>query len=665
MNHFSFSNNEHQPSSTQGRVTSGSSSHSSRVCNNGTREQRVVYTYDLPYPVRKSLYDLMDADNSWRSLAGEYLGQSEQDIILLSHNLLRGVSPTQELLLRWEKANPRVELLFKYLLSMKHYRAMRILKPFVDPALASFCDDYQAEEFSFFLNDKHNSASSLIGAVGGQSLDTNVHNYVNLPEKVINRPNNNWNFSQLKACSKSEVKPNNSESNNSRIGSVPSQVDEDMDILYKELMIGTDDFSEDRIIGSGGFGIVYKGELKGTEVAIKRLKGLNNVSQVINELKVLNRYRIDNIVPLYGISLDGPDACIVYQYMPNGSLEDRLLCKGPDKTVLTWEQRANIGEGIAKGLNYLHTLKGKPLVHGDVKSANVLLDAQFEPKLGDFGLSRMISGFDKKGVYTHVTVTQVHGTSVYLPAEYLRQKILSPAVDTYSYGIVVLEMATGRRAFDGKKLLIDLVDEEMKAGETDATREGGIRLKDPRMGLNPNEEASNVWFHSLITLGTDCANKVKKKRPNMNQVLDFFAQCKTRDRVRRISVESCKQSSPTQCPLPDVTELKTPLELQLWYDMVKKEVPYPDSTVCPTFGSAGTRHLTDHSRFDTQSSNASSVIQNDSTSLYEDVVPSILTMEGDGGEAAAMIPLITELGISTPQNSSCSSKSQDSQPGNK
>ena len=646
---LSFSNNEQQPSSsTQGRLIG--SSHSSRGYNTGSRDQRVVYTYDLPYPVRKSLYDLMDADNSWRTLAGEYLGQSEQDITLFSHALLRGASPTGELLLRWEQKNPRVELLFKYLLSMKHYRAMRILKPFVDPALASFCDQQDhREDFNFFLNDKHSSATSLIGAVGGQSLDRKGHNYVNLvPEKVINKATNNWNFSQLKACNESEGKPNNSECMNSRIGSVSVQVDEDMDILYKELMLGTDDFSEDRIIGSGGFGIVYKGELKGTEVAIKRLKGLNNVSQVINELKVLNRYRIDNIVPLYGISLDGPDACIVYQYMPNGSLEDRLLCKGADKTVLTWEQRANIGEGIAKGLNYLHTLKGKPLVHGDVKSANVLLDAQFEPKLGDFGLSRMISGLDKKGVYTHVTVTQVHGTSVYLPAEYLRQKILSPAVDTYSYGIVVLEMATGRRAFDGKKLLIDLVDDELKAGETDSTREGGIKLKDPRMSLNPTEEASNVWFHSLITLGTDCANKVKKKRPNMNQVLDFFAQCKTRDRVRRISVESCKQSSPSQCPLPDEAELKTPLELQLWYDMVKKEAPSPDSTVCPTFGSGGTRHLTDHSRFDTDSSMHSSVIQNDSASIYEDVVPSIPPIDVDGDEAAAMIPLITELGISAP-----------------
>lgn len=219
-----------------------------------------------------------------------------------------------------------------------------------------------------------------------------------------------------------------------------SQMDDDLEVLYKELLIATDDFSQDRVIGSGGFGVgkltlcfmicplqqkrvlVYRGEWKGTQVAIKRLKGVDNVSQAITELKVLNRYRIDNILPLYGISLDGPEACVLYQYMPNGSLEDKLLDKQKTGIVLSWAQRATIGEGVARALNYLHTLKGRPLVHGDVKAANVLLDAQYEPKLGDFGLSRPLTSQDesKRGVYTHIVVTSVHGTSVYLPPEYLR-----------------------------------------------------------------------------------------------------------------------------------------------------------------------------------------------------------------------------------------------------
>ena len=274
--------------------------------------------------------------------------------------------------------------------------------------------------------------------------------------------------------------------------------------------------------------------------------------------------------------MDGPEACLLYQYLPNGSLEDRfitsfykynyfltqisfhrLLCKEHTKP-LSWMQRSNIGEGIAKALNYLHTLKGNPLVHGDVKSANVLLDQQFEPKLGDFGLARQVIG---GGMYTHCTVSAVHGTSVYLPPEYLRQKILSPAVDVYSYGIVILEMATGRRAFDGKKLLVDFVDDQVKEAGKSASNDF-TKLMDKRM-INSLE--SGNWFDSLLKLGRDCAQKIKKRRPQMIQVLEYYSQWKTRDKIRRLSAEVNNDVS----SLPTST-LKTPLELQLWYDMVKK-----------------------------------------------------------------------------------------------
>ena len=153
-----------------------------------------------------------------------------------------------------------------------------------------------------------------------------------------------------------------------------------------------------------------------------------------------------------------------------------------------------------------------------------------------------------------------------------------------------------------------------------------------------------------LTLGTDCANKVKKKRPIMKTVLDFFIQCKQRDRVRRLSVESCKRSnsSSSDCPLPDSSDLKTPLELQLWYDMLKEGTPSPESTVCPTFGSEAKTHVTDHSRFETDSSIASTLnTRTDSTSIYEDGDQSIPTIDPD---AAAVIPLITELGLSDTHN---------------
>lgn len=723
---------------------------------------------------------------------------NETQITLISHALFRGASPTNDLLIKWEQTSPKISTLFSFLYAMDHLRAMMILRPFVSEQLRSFCDQKlanlevpnitastvghtikslpqqqsmttvtQSNNNNNSDNNFFNSRSSQLGAVGGingitisQSLNSGslVHNYVNYdkPEQKIGNSSIQWNDLSgrgdddkvLNNRFEPPVKPPKLvvQLNDKTLITVKSTNEsvldgvDNMEVMYKELMLGTDDFSQDRVIGSGGFGVVYRGELKGTQVAIKRLKGIDNVAQAVNEFKVLNRYRIDNIVPLYGISLDGPEACIVYQFMPNGSLEDKLLGKGAgDKNIiLSWNQRAHIGEGIAKGLNYLHTMKGKPLVHGDVKSANVLLDAQFEPKLGDFGLSRVIQSStgipgerSGRGVYTHLTVTSVHGTSVYLPPEYLRQKILSPAVDTYSYGIVMLEMATGRRAFDGKKLLIDVVQDEIKEGERDPEREGAIKLKDPRLNINLHQSLTpmtnhaaggsllttdnsivpssintcsildntldNQWFHSLITLGLDCSNKSKKKRPSMSQVLDFYSQCKTRDRIRRISVESGAAASSTHghqqslnergesvLPPPPEVELKTPLELQLWYDMTANiaktnagvSLHPPPSTLCPTIDSTSVvgqeegLSLCNTSRAQsclssfTSRSNTESCLDMDSPSMTGLHSPSFsdinkkeesqitgeaTTADNCSGDSnvSSIIPLITELGIVT------------------
>lgn len=117
------------------------------------------------------------------------------------------------------------------------------------------------------------------------------------------------------------------------------------------------------------------------------------------ELKILNTVRHDNILPLYGYSQDGDIPCLVCQFMPNGSLEDRLQCR-QGTFPLSWKQRFNIARGTARGLQFLHTISGKPLIHGDIKSANILLDRNYEPKIGDFGLAR-------EGPLTHYTSMKV------------------------------------------------------------------------------------------------------------------------------------------------------------------------------------------------------------------------------------------------------------------
>ncbi|KIH65842.1 hypothetical protein ANCDUO_03836 [Ancylostoma duodenale] len=167
-------------------------------------------------------------------------------------------------------------------------------------------------------------------------------------------------------------------------------------VPYTELLTATSNFAESNVLGKGGYGVVYVGEWKHTKIAVKRFMTSGNkgshlqrerLRQSLQELRTLAKYRHDNILPLYAFSLEGPEPCLVYQYMSNGSLEDRLLCRR-GTPPLSWLQKKEIAEGSARGLHFLHCIASTPIIHGDVKSANILLDRHFEPKLGDFGLSR-------------------------------------------------------------------------------------------------------------------------------------------------------------------------------------------------------------------------------------------------------------------------------------
>lgn len=566
-----------------------------------------IYTYNLPYGTRKSICNLLDADQSWRTLGGQYLGLNVTELTLIGQAYLRNGSPTEELLNKLDSANVKVAEFCFYLQQINHYRALDILKPFNYSAdQTSLCGP---SPMSGSSHDKSKSDATLdtptpsftdqqpatilaanpfTGPTGGLETDWMFSQDQFLPLPIASRKSDDKNhYHQLAENrdylpSKDEnmmtdkqqqlvhldlfqqrnfaqnAPPGSCHNNrNSALKRQPLQLDQQpvdqqladpgeeivrlacannrkrtsisdqevvnqlrliMQITYNELKQASNSFAQTNILGNGGFASVYRGNWKGTDVAIKRLK-CNLMDQALNELTILNSYRIDNILPIYGISIDGPEACLVYQFMANGSLEDRLSCKKGTRP-LTWAQRAHIGEGVAKGLFYLHTLRDKPLVHGDVKSANVLLDSQFVPKLGDFGLARQV--FKAKNpqseLCTHCTVSSIHGTSVYLPSEYLRHKILSPAVDVYSYGIVLLEMATGKRAYDGKKLLIDLVEDETRSMSTGQIN---YNLKDYRL-TDETQSDRIIWLELLIKLGLNCAHKIKKRRPDMGKVLSRF-----------------------------------------------------------------------------------------------------------------------------------------------
>lgn len=264
------------------------------------------------------------------------------------------------------------------------------------------------------------------------------------------------------------------------VRSMVSMMDNTLGLSFEELREATDNFSPHRILGRGGYGVVYMATLKHSTVAVKRIScpsktaqnnpGSNQVSeeekgrwrQSLMELRISALYRHDNILPLYGHSFDGPEPCLVYQYMPMGSLEDRLLCKkiwGQEQKSfpLSWPQRMNIMVGASRGLNFLHTVSKEPLIHGDVKSGNILLDSYLEPKLGDFGLSRRGQVEVPKGA-PPLIASHIKGTLAYLPPEFIRSKHLSSKLDVYSFGVVLFEVATGFRAYSDRRSPENLVD---------------------------------------------------------------------------------------------------------------------------------------------------------------------------------------------------------------
>ncbi|KAG2657898.1 cysteine-rich receptor-like protein kinase 10 isoform X2 [Panicum virgatum] len=208
------------------------------------------------------------------------------------------------------------------------------------------------------------------------------------------------------------------------------------------LRLATDDFSEHKRLGEGGFGVVYKGDLpQGQEIAVKRLAQTSRqgIEELKTELLLVAKLNHKNLVRLVGVCLEENEKILAYEYMPNRSLDTILFAKAKE---LGWEQRFNIILGIARGLQYLHEDSQLKIVHRDLKASNVLLDSAYNPKISDFGLAK-IFGRDQSQVVTH----RIAGTYGYMSPEYAMRGQYSIKSDVYSFGVLVLEIVTGRRNF--------------------------------------------------------------------------------------------------------------------------------------------------------------------------------------------------------------------------
>ncbi|CAO2824822.1 unnamed protein product [Amaranthus hypochondriacus] len=218
---------------------------------------------------------------------------------------------------------------------------------------------------------------------------------------------------------------------------------------YQELVEATDNFRSG-FLGEGGFGKVYKGRLIDTSevVAIKQLdrNGIQGIREFVVEVLTLSMADHPNLVKLIGYCAEGVQRLLVYEYMPLGSLETHLHDLRPNKKALDWNTRMKIAAGAARGLEYLHDEMKPPVIYRDLKCSNILLGEGYHPKLSDFGLAKVGPVGDK----THVS-TRVMGTYGYCAPDYAMTGQLTFKSDIYSFGVVLLEIITGRKAIDETK----------------------------------------------------------------------------------------------------------------------------------------------------------------------------------------------------------------------
>lgn len=293
-------------------------------------------------------------------------------------------------------------------------------------------------------------------------------------------------------------------------------------ISMMELTAATRNFASEGIIGDGSFGMVYKARLhNGVTVAVKKLSpdAFQGFREFRAETETLAKLQHPNIVKILGYCVSGPDRVLIYEFIEKGSLDQWLHdTSSADQQPsspwlpLSWETRLKIIRGVADGLSYLHNLE-TPIIHRDIKASNVLLDSEFGAHIADFGLARRIDWS-----HSHVS-TQVAGTMGYMPPEY-REGVTMATVkaDVYSFGILMFEIATGRRpnlptVLDGKELGIVQWARKMVAQERDMEM---VDSNISREGLRENE------VRELFRISHLCTSELSKDRPAINVVVDLL-----------------------------------------------------------------------------------------------------------------------------------------------
>ncbi|KAG6395934.1 hypothetical protein SASPL_142067 [Salvia splendens] len=304
-----------------------------------------------------------------------------------------------------------------------------------------------------------------------------------------------------------------------------------LNFKYETLEKATNYFDPLRKLGQGGAGSVYRGTLpNGNTVAVKRLFFSTRqwVDEFFNEVNLISGIEHKNLVKLLGCSIEGPESLLVYEYVPNQSLEVCLFDKNRTK-ILNWKERYNIVVGMAEGIAFLHGGTELRIIHRDIKGSNVLLDENLDAKIADFGLARNFAA-DK----THLS-TGIAGTLGYMAPEYIVKGQLTEKADVYSFGVLVLEIVCGRKNNVFVEDSGSLLQTVWKLFKTDRLAES----VDPSLkGDFPPSEASKV-----LKIGLLCAQASVAQRPSMVDV------------VRMLTDENCEVPEPKQPPFLNTSAL--------------------------------------------------------------------------------------------------------------
>ncbi|XP_021718255.1 proline-rich receptor-like protein kinase PERK9 [Chenopodium quinoa] len=283
---------------------------------------------------------------------------------------------------------------------------------------------------------------------------------------------------------------------------------------YQELYDATSGFSDEKVLGEGGFGRVYKGLLSdGRVIAVKQLKvgGGQGEREFKAEVEIISRIHHRHLVSLVGYCILENKRLLVYEYVPNNTLHYHLHCKGEERPVLDWATRIKISMGAARGITYLHEDCHPRIIHRDIKSTNILLDNNYESRVADFGLAKLAMDAE-----THVS-TRVMGTFGYMAPEYATSGKLTEKSDVYSFGVVLLELITGRKPVDetqplGDESLVEwarpLLVHALETGELEG-------LVDQRLEKNYIESE----MLRMIEAAAACVRHSSVKRPRMGLVL--------------------------------------------------------------------------------------------------------------------------------------------------